>query len=88
MLTPYLTPVEVTYDNINNKVTVTLHDEREEKVGELEIAILDDEFAASLFSIPLMEVRSINGILMLKHSVVMYPELPKQCYLDMHTTRN
>ena len=54
VLTPYSTPVEVTYDNVNNKVTVILHDDKEDKFVELDIAILDDEFAASLCSIPLM----------------------------------
>ena len=88
VLTPYSTPVEVTYDNINDKVTITLHDEREDKVGELEIAILDDGFAATLYKITLAEVRSINGVLMLKHTAVLYPSISKQFYLDMHTTHN
>ena len=61
VVTPQSTPVEVTYYTITNKVTILLHDDREEQVGELDVAILDDEFAASLFSRPLLEVRSING---------------------------
>jgi hypothetical protein len=88
VLTPYSTPVEVSYDNVNNKMTITLHDDRADKVGELEIAILEDDFAATLYKIPLTEVRSINGILMLKNTAVLFPLIAKQFYLDMHTTRN
>ena len=32
VLTPYSTPVEVTYDNINTKVAILSHDNREEKL--------------------------------------------------------
>jgi len=49
VLAPCSTPVEVTYDNINHKVTMLLNDDRDVKYGELEVAILDDEVVASLF---------------------------------------
>ncbi len=78
----------VACDNVDNNITMDLTDNKVNKVGELELAILDDVFAYSLCSIPLMEVRSINGVLMMAKSTVLYPARPKQLYLDMHTTRN
>ena len=50
--------------------------------------ISDVKFAASVCALPLNEVRSINGILMLKTTAVSFPLIGKQFYLDMHATRN
>jgi hypothetical protein len=87
-LNPYSTPVEVTYDNVNNKLSILLKDNRVNKVGAIEIAILNDDFAASLYSIPVSEARSINGVLMMNKTIIVYPSIAQTFYLDMHTTRN
>jgi hypothetical protein len=78
VLTPYSTSVEVTYDNVNNKLAILLKDNRQFKVVDIEVAILEDDFAATLYSIPLSEVRSISSVLMMNKTIIIYiPQLLK-----------
>jgi hypothetical protein len=88
VLNPFSTRVDITYDNINNKISILMTDERETVEGELELIIIPDDEVASLFSIHPSEILSVNGVLMLKGASVIYPTIPKTFYLDMHTTRN
>ena len=50
MLNPCSTTVDITYDNINNKILILMTDERESIEGELELIIIPDDEVASLFS--------------------------------------
>ena len=88
IVTPFETPVTITYDIINNRISSLLTDERDVKIGELEVIILTDKFIESIFSIHSSKVLSVNNVLMLKERTEIYPAIPKTVYLDMHQTRN
>ena len=88
ILTPFDTPVTITYDIINNKLSILLTDERDVKIGELEVIILTDKYIETLFSVHSSTVFSVNSVLMLKERTEIYPAIPKPFYLDMHRTRN
>jgi hypothetical protein len=88
LLSEFSTPVEITYDNINNKITILLIDNRADKSNELHIAILSDVEASELFTIPISSVKSLNGVLMLKDTTIIYSGILFKSYLDMYTTRN
>ncbi len=51
ILTPFNTPVEITYDIMNNKMSIVLTDERDVKEGGLEVIILSNNDIETLFSI-------------------------------------
>jgi hypothetical protein len=88
ILSPFSTPVEITYDIINNKISIVLTDGRETPEGELEIVLIADVDVASIFSIHSSEILSVHSVLMLKATTLIYPTIDKTYYLDMHTTRN
>ena len=77
ILIPFLTPVVITYDNMNNKLSILLTDNRASKDGELEVAILEDKFIASAFSISAGDVRSVNSVLMLTRPTMLFPTIVK-----------
>jgi hypothetical protein len=89
ILNPFNTPVEITYDTINNKMLISLTDERAIKTGILEVIILSNQDIETLLSISQNRIFSVNNVLMLKNiSTVIYVAIPKTFYLDMFTTRN
>jgi hypothetical protein len=87
-LAPFAVRMQITYDNINNKISFLLIVERASKVGTLKIKILNDNELESLFSVTTINIKSINGVLMLKDSSEILPGVLFKTYLDMHTTRN
>ncbi len=88
IVTSFETPVAITYDIINNKISMLLTDERDVQIGELEVIILTDKDIESIFSIHSNKVLSVNSVLMMKERTEIYPAIPKTFYLDMHQTRN
>jgi hypothetical protein len=84
VLNPVDTPVSVSYDLMNNKMTVLLTDNRAIVTGEAHIVIETGE----AFAVPSSVTKSLNGVLMLDGFVEISPSAPYVTCLDLHTTRN
>jgi hypothetical protein len=84
VLNPLDTPVSVTYDLINNKMTVIVNDNRAIVIDAANVVIETGES----FGIPSITTNGLNGVLMLKRFVEITPSTPFVTNLDLHTTRN
>ena len=72
----------VSYDLMNNKLQMTMSDNRAIVIGTAEVALLGTP------DISLPAPHSLNGVLMLTETVDLLTGVPFSTYLDLHTTRN
>jgi hypothetical protein len=84
VLEPVNLPIAVAYDLINNKMTVSMTDNRDD-TSETPYVIIENSIS---FGVPLKLARSLNGVMMLDTFFEITPAKPFITYLDLHTTRN
>jgi hypothetical protein len=86
-LNPLGLSMTMSYDNVNNKLTMVLEDLRSSHSGGSSVSILaeGDVFFDSLGG---TKLRSINGAFRMKKTTVLQVKIPQDFYLDLHTTRN
>jgi hypothetical protein len=84
VLEPKDIPATVAYDLINNKMTVSITDDRGFASGTPYCVIETGE----AFGVPDKLAKSLNGVLMLDTFFEIKPNTPFITYLDLHTTRN
>ena len=74
--------VSCSYDLMNNKLQIILSDDRADKTGAVEVAILTET------DFDIVQPKSVNGVLMISEAGYLYPDVSFSTYLDLHTTRN
>ncbi len=84
VLLPHEVRATVTYELINNKMTLTVTDQRDTN-DVLPIVIIEN---GESFGVPKLLEKSLNGVMMLDSFVEITPDTPFVTYLDLHTTRN
>ncbi len=58
------------------------------QIGELRMVITSAADAVVIFSLNKDTIRSMNGVVRLNSSIVLFPPVPFITDLDMHATRN